>query len=114
MRIYFDQVLKMQEGLSREILSTSDHAIYNLPMLQDEDEKPYWEVELKVNGIDFNPEIFNSTFSETEEWINYKAEQKFKSDLEDELIEAKRKIRTLTETLEEVIRNLYEKYEIEE
>lgn len=114
MKIYFTEVLKREQGICKEIMQTRNNEIFKTKTLLDEEENPYWEVEIKINGVDFDPVIFNSMFTETEEWIKYRAEELVKEKLQDSLHKAENRIRILQDLNEQVIRNLKEEFNVEE
>lgn len=114
MKIYFSEVLKREEGISREIMQTNNNEIFKTKTLLDENENPYWDVQIKINGVAFDPVIFNSMFTETEEWIKYKAEELMKEKLQDALDKAENRIRILQDLNEQVISKLKEEFDVEE
>ena len=114
MKLYFDEVLKRLTPLCREIMQTNNNEIFKTPTRLDENENPYWDIKLTINDVDFDPKILESFFTQTEEWIDFKAEEKVKDQLQSKLDDAEQKIRKLTNLLEKSLDNLKEEFDIDE
>ena len=114
MKLYYDEVLKRLTPLSREIMQTNNDEIFKTPTRLDENENPYWDIKLTINDVDFDPKILESFFTQTEEWIDFKAEEKVKEQLQNKLDDAEQKIRKLTNLLEKSLSNLKEEFDIDD
>lgn len=114
MKLYFDEVLKRLTPLSREIIQTNNNEIFKTPTRLDENENPYWDIKLTINDVEFDPKILESLFTQTEEWIDFKAEEKVKDQLQSKLDDAEQKIRKLTNLLEKSLDNLKEEFDMDD
>ena len=114
MKLYFEEVLKRLTPLSREIMQTDNNEIFKVPTRLDENDNPYWDIKLTINDVDFDPKILESLFTKTEEWIDFKAEEKVKEQLQNKLDDAEQKIRKLTNLLENSLNNLKDEFNIDE
>jgi uncharacterized protein YllA (UPF0747 family) len=93
MKITFKELLSRKEWLHTELMNslTSD-----LVIKASEDQ--FYEVKLLVNGIDLEPQLFNSIMNNVEKYIENQA----KSLITEKLEEADNKARKLSELIDEV------------